>query len=214
MADSPLDQSKEKDRKTLNEDLLSAAGRGETQRVLDLLKQGAELNVQDAQGRTPVMMATYAHQTETVEALIRAGADINIRDNNLDNPLLYASARGLLDIVRLALDAKADTRLTNRYGGVSVIPASHRGHVEIVRELLTRSDVQVNHINNLGWTALLEAIILGDGKLAHQQIVQLLVDHGADVQIADKDGVTPLQHARNREYVEMEYILLKAGASA
>ena len=66
----------------------------------------------------------------------------------------------------------------------------------LVREILTHRDVDVNHVNNLGWTALLEAIILSDDGVTHQQIVQLLVDHGADTTIADKDGVTPLQHAR------------------
>jgi len=196
----------------IDEQLLLAAERGETKQVLNLLQHGAEINVQDEQGRTPIMRATYAHQAETVEALIRAGADINIRDNNLDNPLLYASAAGLLDIVKLAIDAQADTRLTNRYGGVSLIPAAERGHVEIVRELLTRSDVEVNHINNLGWTALLEAVILGTGKRAHQQIVQLLVDHGADVHLADKDGITSLQHARKRGFTTIESTLVKAGA--
>lgn len=198
--------------KPINEQLLLAAERGETEQVLDLLKQGAEINAQDEQGRTPIMRATYAQQAETVDALIRAGTDINIRDNNLANPLLYASAEGLLDIVKLALGARADTRFTNRYGGVSLIPAAERGHVEVVRELLTRSDVEVNHVNNLGWTALLEAVILGEGKLAHQQIVQLLVDHGADVQMADKDGVTPLQHARRRGFTAIASTLEKAGA--
>jgi uncharacterized protein len=196
----------------IDEQLLLAAERGETQRVLDLLQHGAAINVQDEQGRTPVMRATYASQTVTVDALIRAGADIDLRDNNLDNPLNYASAEGLLDIVRLAIDAHADTRLTNRFGGVSLIPAAERGYVEIVRELLTRSDVEVNHVNNLGWTALLEAIILGKGELAHQQIVQLLVDHGADVHLADKDGITPLQHARRRGFTAIASTLAKAGA--
>lgn len=198
--------------KRINEQLLLAAERGETEQVLAFLKQGAEINVQDEQGRTPIMRATYARQVETVDALIRAGADINIQDHTLANPLLYASAEGLLDIVKLALGARADTRLTNRYGGVSLIPAAERGHVEVVRELLTHSDVEVNHVNHLGWTALLEAVILGEGKLAHQQIVQLLVEHGADVQMADKDGVTPLQHARRRGCTAIASTLEKAGA--
>jgi ankyrin repeat protein len=195
----------------IDDQLLLAAERGETQHVLDLLQHGAAINAQDEQGRTPVMRATYAHQTETVAALIRAGADVDIRDDNLDNPLNYGSAEGLLDIVRLALDAHADMQLTNRYGGVSLIPAAERGHVEIVRELLTRSDVDVNHVNNLGWTALLEAIILGTGGHAHQQIVQLLVDYGADVRLADKDGVTPLEHAQRRSFTAIAATLAKAG---
>ncbi len=158
------------------------------------------------------MIATYQHNTGMVIALLQAGADVNIRDNNKENPLLHAGAQGWLDILRLAIDAHADTRLTNRFGGISIIPASERGHVEIVRELLTRTDINVNHINNLGWTALLEAIVLSNGGKAHQQIVQLLIDHGADINLADKNGVTPLQHARERGFTEIERILLQAGA--
>jgi ankyrin repeat protein len=198
--------------RAIDDQLLFAAERGETEHALDLLRQGAAINVQDEQGRTPIMRATYAHQTETVAALMRAGADVDMRDDNLDNPLNYASAAGLLDIVRLALDAHADTRLTNRFGGVSLIPAAERGHVEIVRELLTRSDVDVNHVNHLGWTALLESIILGTGGQAHQQIVQLLVDHGADVHLADKDGVTPMEHAQRRGFTAIASTLEQAGA--
>ena len=196
----------------LNQQLLQATQRGDREAALKLLQQGADINVRDAQGRTPVMVATYQHNTDMVRTLLQAGADVNIRDNNKENPLLHAGAQGWLDILKLAIEAHADTRLTNRFGGISIIPASERGHVEIVRELLTHTDINVNHVNNLGWTALLEAIILSNGGKAHQQIVQLLVDHGADVNLADKDGVTPLQHARERRFTEIEHILLQAGA--
>jgi uncharacterized protein len=196
----------------LNEQLLLSVQRGDRGTTSKLLQEGADINVRDVQGRTPVMIATYQHNTEMVRELIQAGADINIRDNNKENPLLQAGAQGWLDILRLAIEAHADTSLTNRFGGISIIPASERGHVEVVRELLTRTNINVNHINNLGWTALLEAIVLSDGGQAHQQIVQLLIDHGADVNLADKDGVTPLQYARKRGFAEIEHILLKAGA--
>ncbi len=197
---------------TSNEQLLKATQRGDREAVLKLLEEGADINVGDAQGRTPVMIATYQHNTDMVRVLLQAGADVNIRDNNKENPLLHAGAQGWLDILSLAIEAHADTRLTNRFGGISIIPASERGHVEVVRELLTRTDINVNHINNLGWTALLEAIILSNGGKAHQQIVQLLIDYGADVNLADKDGVTPLLHARERGFTEIEHMLLQAGA--
>src|SRR5690606_4058652 len=158
------------------------------------------INSTDELGRTAVVAATYNNQVDTVKALIQKGADINIRDNHLNNVLLYAGAEGLLEIVKLAIDAGADTKLTNRFGGTALIPASERGHVEVVNELLTRSDIDVNHINNLHWTALLEAVILGDGGEKHQQIVQLLVDHGADPNIGDGEGVTPLEHAQTRGF--------------
>jgi ankyrin repeat protein len=196
----------------LTADMILAAEAGDTAAVLSLLAAGATLNGQDERGRTAVMAATHGNQVETVRALIAAGADINLRDQRSDNPFLYAGAEGLLEILKLTIAAQADTRLTNRFGGTALIPAADRGHVEIVTELLTRTDVDVNHVNNLGWTALLEAIILSDGGVRHQQIVQLLVDHGADVTIADFEGVTPLAHARQRGFEEIVAILRQAGA--
>jgi ankyrin repeat protein len=196
------------DMNTLNEQLIRAAESGDTAAVLQSLAAGADINVRDARGRTPVMAATHAQQEQTVKALIDAGADINLRDNSLDNPFLYAGAEGFLDILKLTIAAHADTKLTNRYGGTALIPASERGHVGVVEELLLHTDVDVNHVNNLGWTALLEAIILSDGGERHQQIVQLLVDHGADITIADKNGITPLQHARRRGFSAIERILV------
>lgn len=176
------------------------------------LAAGADINARDSRGRTAAMAATHGDQPEALKLLIDNGADINIRDNRSDNPFLYAGAEGLLEILKLTIAAKADTRLTNRFGGTALIPACERGHVEIVRLLLTQTDVDVNHVNNLGWTGLLEAIILSDGGPAHQQIVQLLIAHGADVNLADKDGVTPLQHARQRQQTEIAALLAKAGA--
>lgn len=189
--------------------LIKAAREGDKDHLLTLLNIGANINAQDDEGNTAVMAATQQNQMEIVQVLIAHGADINIRNKRLDNVLLYAGAEGLLEIVQLAIQAGADTTITNRYGGIAIIPACERGHIEVVKELLTHSDTDVNHINDLHWTALLEAIILSDGGKTHQEIVQLLIDHGADITITDKDGVTPLQHARDRGYREMIEILEK-----
>jgi len=194
----------------MNEPLIGAADRGDTAAVLRLIADGSDINAQDARGRTPIMAATHANRVETVGALIAAGADINIRDDLKDNPFLYAGAEGLLEILWLLIAAGPDTRITNRFGGTALIPAAERGHVVVVEELLTRTNVDVNHINNLGWTALLEAVVLSDGGPRHQQIVQLLIDHAADVTIADQDGVTPLQHARKRGFAAIERMLAQA----
>jgi ankyrin repeat protein len=105
----------------------------------------------------------------------------------------------------------ADLRSTNRYGGTALIPAAERGYVETVRTLI-EAGTDLDHINNLNWTALLEAIILGDGGARHATIVQLLVDAGANVNLTDGDGIPPLVHARSRGYSEIEKILLAAGA--
>lgn len=181
----------------LNRALLKAANQGDKEAISKLLADGANIDATDERGRTSVMIAVHTNQLELFTFLVEQGANINIRDNQLDNPLLYAGAEGKLDFLKAAIAAGADTTITNRYGGTALIPAADRGHVEIVRELLMNSDVDVNHVNNLGWTALLEAIILGNGGKNHQEIVNLLVEHGADVNLADRSGVTPLQHAKN-----------------
>jgi ankyrin repeat protein len=148
-----------------------------------------------------------------VRALVDAGADVDIRDNRLDNVFLYAGAEGLLDILRIANEAGADPALNNRFGGIALIPASERGHVEVVRYLLAESDVDVDHVNRLGWTALLEAIILSDGGPAHQEIVGMLLEAGADPDLADAEGVAPLAHARSRGYDAIAALLVAAGAA-
>ncbi|WP_238162949.1 ankyrin repeat domain-containing protein [Kribbella capetownensis] len=104
------------------------------------------------------------------------------------------------------LPANPDLKLRNRFGGISVIPAGERGHVDYVRRVV-QTTIDVNHVNDLGWTALLEAVILGKGTEPWQEIVRILLAAGADPSLPDGDGVTPLQHARSRGYDEIAAIL-------
>lgn len=196
----------------MTQNLIQAAERGDAALVQQLLREGADLNGRDARGRTPIMAATHANKPAIVKILIQAGADINLQNEIKDNPFLYAGAEGLLDVLKLLIDAGADTRITNRFGGTALIPAAERGHVEVVQELLTRTDVKIDHVNNLGWTALLEAVILGDGGPRRTEVVRLLIAAGANVNIADGRGVSPLAHARQRGYTQMIALLERAGA--
>jgi len=191
--------------------LHQAAGKNDVAEIKKLLAQGAEIDARDADGRTALLVATHANRIEAAKALIDAGADVNAKDNINDSPYLYAGARGHLNILKMTLSHGADLKSVNRYGGTALIPASERGHVETVRTLI-KAGVKVDHVNNLHWTALLEAIILGDGGERHQKIVDLLVKAGADVNLADGDGVTPLQHARARGFGDIEAGLKVAGA--
>ncbi|OUB05262.1 hypothetical protein BK708_41645 [Bacillus thuringiensis serovar yunnanensis] len=189
--------------------LLAATEKNETNTVISLLKQGANINAMDNQGRTPLMIATYKNDVKTAKVLIEAGADVNIQDDMKNNPFLYAGAEGYLDILKLTIDAGADPTITNRYGGTALIPASEHGYIDVIKELLTRTNIDVNHVNNLGWTALMEAIVLSNGNETQQQVIRLLIEHGADVNIPDNDGVTPLEHARAHHFEEIEKILLE-----
>jgi ankyrin repeat protein len=162
--------------------------------------------------RSPLLIATHDNDIETARALIAAGADVNAKDQIADTPFLYAAAEGRLEILRMILaTGRANLADTNRYGGNALIPAAHHGHPEVVRELL-KTSIDVNLVNRLGWTALLETIILSDGGPVHQEILAQLIAAGADVNLADAEGASPLTHARRRGYTEMVEMLEQAGA--
>lgn len=192
-----------------NPPLVDAAARGDLAAVETLLAAGAPVDGRDARGRTALLAAAHANHPTIAVALIAAGADVNVKDAIQDSAFLYAAAEGRVEILKLALAAGADLASTNRYGGTALIPAAHHGHVEAVRILLD-TDIDVDHINNLGWTALIEAVILGDGGPVHTEIVRLLVEAGAQVELGDSDGVTPLEHAKRRGFTAMEAILAAA----
>lgn len=191
--------------------LHTAATQGDTTVIQQLLVNGADIEARDVQGRTALLRATRANQVGAATLLIEAGADVNAKDNIADSPYLYAGAQGFNDILLLTLAHGADLQSTNRYGGTALIPAAEKGHPETVKILLD-AGVAVDHINRLGWTALLEAIVLSRGGPVHQQIVDTLIQGGADVNLADGKGVTPLQHAQRLGFTEIVTLLQAAGA--
>ncbi|KAF1052442.1 MAG: hypothetical protein GAK43_01921 [Stenotrophomonas maltophilia] len=191
--------------------LLDAAARGDDDNVRRLLAEGVPVDISDTEGSTPLLLATAGNHLGVAQQLIEAGADVNRQNQRLDSAYLLAGASGHLAILRLTLAHGADLRSTNRYGGTALIPACERGHIDTVRTLL-QAGVDPNHINNLGWTGLLEAILLSDGGPAHQAIVELLLDGGANPSLADGDGITPLQHARQRGQQVIVARLQAAGA--
>jgi ankyrin repeat protein len=192
--------------------LLTAASRDDAGGVSAALAAGAAIDARDGQQRTALLLAVQRGNTELARDLIGRGADINAVAGNHDTPWLLAGALGRTEMLAAMLGTgKVDYTKRNRYGGNALIPACERGHVETVRLLLERSGIDVNHVNNLGWTALLEAVILSDGGPRHIEIVKLLLAAGADPNIADRDGVTPLQHARDRCYDAIAALIKDAG---
>jgi ankyrin repeat protein len=171
------------------------------------LAAGAAVEARDGRRRTPLLLAALGDHVATAEVLVAAGADPDAQDDRLDSPWLVTGVTGSVAMMRALLPAGPDPTVVNRFGGVSVIPASERGHVDYVRAVLRETDIDVDHVNRLGWTALLEAVILGDGGLAHQEIVELLITAGATPDLPDGDGVTPLQHAERRGFTEIAALL-------
>ena len=196
---------------TLQQKLLLEASRDNYVAVEEVLSQGVDIETRDANGRSALLIATHHNAIKVAQLLIEAGADVNAMDSINDSPYLYAGAEGRLEILLMTLNHGADLASVNRYGGTALIPAAHHGHIETVRQLL-KTKINIDHINNLSWTALLEAIILGDGGERYIEIVRMLVDAGADVNIGDANGLSPLDHAIKAGYSKITKILRAADA--
>ena len=167
----------------------------------------------DERGRTPLVAAAYGNHTGVAEVLLAAGADPNEKDRSVQSAYLISTSEvgdrpALLDLL---LSNGADVQSRDSFNGTGLIRAADRGFPRIVERLLA-TDIPVDHVNRLGWTALHEAIVLGDGGPAHVEVVGLLVGAGADVNLPG-NGQLPLAQATARGYDEIAAILRDAGAS-
>jgi ankyrin repeat protein len=192
--------------------LHEAAAKGDVAEIEKLAAEGEKLNIQDSKSRTPLHVAVYLKQQAAARALLKLGADPNALEIERYDIVTIAAVANDLEMLKIAIEGGASAKnITSRYDGTALIAAAHLGHAEAVKMLID-AKAPLNHANNLGWTALMEAIVLGNGGLNHTATVRELVDAGADVNIADRQKTTPLQHARRRGYVEIARILENAGA--
>ncbi|AXI43997.1 ankyrin repeat domain-containing protein [Sulfitobacter sp. SK011] len=184
-----------------------AAHEGQVDEINRLIAAGADLNARDRVGRTPVHVAAFASHDDAIAALAKGGADMNALENRVYDVLTIAAVANDPELVSLALDLgnKPDL-ITSIYDGTALIAAAHLGHHDVVARLVA-GGAPLDHVNNLAWTALIEAVVLGDGGPDHIKTVQILVEAGADKTIGDRDGVTPLQHATARGYTDITMLL-------
>lgn len=192
--------------------LHAAAARGDAESARRLIASGANVNERDGYRRTPLHVATFAKQRDIIALLVKAGADINAQERDRYDGVTIAAVADDVETLRLLLKLGASARaITSRYDGTALIAAAHLGHDEVVK-LLIAAGAPLDHVNNLGWTALIESIVLGNGGKRHTETLRALVQAGANVSLADRNRATPLQLARQRGYREMVQILEKAGA--
>ena len=194
--------------------LHAAAQRGDLALLQRKLAAGADVNARDAQGRTPLHVATFARQREVIRALAAAGAPLGQLENDRYDAVTIAAVADDEETLRVLLALGASAKLvTSRYDGTALIAAAHLGHAGVVRQLI-QAGAPLDHVNNLHWTAVIEAIVLGDGGPRHQATLRALIDGGASLAQADREGRTPLVLARSRGYIAMARLLEQAGARA
>jgi ankyrin repeat protein len=187
--------------------LHAAAHAGDAVEIGRLIGQGTDPNARDAHGRTPLHVAAFAARHEAMRALVRGGADPRALESQRYDTITIAAVRDDVATLRVAIEIGGNPKaITSPYEGTALIAAAHLGHDGVVSELI-RAGAPLDHVNNLGWTALMEAVILGDGGQRHVEVVRALVAAGARRDIADRDGATPIEHARRRGYAAIETLL-------
>ncbi len=192
--------------------LHQAAAEGDIARIEQLVASGANRDATDNRRRTPLHVAAFQRRHSALETLLRLGADANALDADRYDIVTIASVANDVPMLKIALAGGARAgNITSPYDGTALIAAAHLGHADIVHVLIA-AGASPDHVNNLGWTALLESIVLGDGGKNHTDTLAALVRAGANVNIADRQGTTPLQLARSRNYAAMVRILTEAGA--
>jgi hypothetical protein len=187
--------------------LHAAAAQGDVALIKQLVAAGANVNATDPYGRTPMHVAAYQSHDAAVLALAEAGGDPNLLERDKYDIITIAAVADDAEMVATAVKAGGKaTNITSIYDGTALIAAAHEGNWESI-DVLIKAGAPLDHVNNLGWTAMIEAVVLGDGGERHQKSLKLLIDAGADQTIADRNGKTPLDLARERGYEAMVKML-------
>lgn len=159
------------------------------ERINILVKYGADMTMQDSDGRTPLYIAISRHNADMIELLLRISDDpiklLNIKDNAGYKPLLLAIHNGANEHI-LDLLCRPGAEGSILHG------LAHTNYIKEVRYLL-RKRHDPNEKNDSGLTPLHIAIIN-----KNYDMMQLLIDGGANVHIANNDGLTALEMAKEQ----------------
>ncbi|KAF5014024.1 hypothetical protein FDECE_5 [Fusarium decemcellulare] len=177
--------------------LLLAAKSGHLVRAIQIIDEGANINLLDIDGRSALSVATEHGHKDLVLALVEREADLNMVDANGASPLWWASRYGHETVVELLLDQGARINTPDTDGQSPLSVASHHGHLATVKLLLERG-ANPNSSTGYGKTALIFAVIT---RQLH--VVELLLRFGAGANYVTPQGDTPLSLAEENGYQEL-----------
>lgn len=222
--------------------LMHAAREGEAECVRLLLEHGAPVNATTPEGVSALTKAVQAGNPDCVKELLKAGADPLIKNKNTDDTLLHAAARvGFAEGVQLLCEAGVPVNSLNSSGESPLLLATDRGSVSCVGVLL-RNGADVNLVGENVKSPILLAIERGNEAIVKQllasgaefgptnekkagllhyaaqhaddetDMLELLLQHGADLHATDADGLTPLFYAARSADPKVVKWLIQRGA--
>jgi len=190
--------------------LAMAAEAGHLNVVELLIKLGAQIDIQNDRGITPLMGASAAGYLKVVQHLVQRGASIGMQAAGVDNcsALSVAAQFGRTNVVEFLLNAGASVDMQDAHGATALMLASQNGHLDIVHLLLRhKAAADIQAAGNQNATALIFAANNG-----HSHAVQALLQADAQIDLANAQGITPLMFAAHTGGKEVGELLLKNGA--
>ena len=196
-------------------DLIDQASSGNLKAVRGLIDTGANVDAQDKQRRTALMLASKKGHLDIVKTLVNAGAALNLQSNERgyggNTALMYACRHGHLEVVKTLINVGADIDSQGKgwdhEGYTALIYAVYSGHQRIVKVLID-AGADINIQNGSGQIALICASLMG-----YLEIVKVLIDAGADINIQNGSGQTALIRASRKGHLEIVKTLIQAGAN-
>ncbi|WP_342263506.1 ankyrin repeat domain-containing protein [Spiroplasma endosymbiont of Clivina fossor] len=200
-----------------------AARNGQLELVKLLLERGANPNIQEKKGLTPLYFAAESDKTEVVQELLtnknsKNTIDINLSNNLGDTPLQIASFKGHHKVVELLLkNHKIDVNKKDYYGDNALIVAARNGKTNVVKELLKHSDIDVNFSNKEGNNALISATFKGNVETVNLLLIEIRKlykdkEFKEFINKANNSSLTSLQYAAFDGNIELVKLLLSYGA--
>lgn len=178
-----------------------AASRGETTLISDILAQGSDINEVNKHGKTALMLAAGNGRVEATKLLLKLNADIDAQEIDGMTALMMAASDGKTEAVKVLIEAGADVNIFNNYGATAMTNAAFFNHADSVRAILD-SKQKVNKATN-------ENALLITAGLGLENIMQMLLDYGVDVNARGKKGRTPLMAAIEFDHIGTVKLLLK-----
>ncbi|XP_064189964.1 kinase D-interacting substrate of 220 kDa B-like isoform X1 [Anguilla rostrata] len=183
--------------------LMLAAEQGSLEIVQELIRRGANINLDDVDCWTALISAAREGHVEVVTELLANNANLEHRDMGGWSALMWAAYKGRTEVARLLLEKGANPNITGQYSVYPIIWAAGRGHAEIVR-LLLQYGGKVNCSDKYGTTPLIWA-----SRKGHYDCVMHLLDNGADVDQEGANSMTALIVAVRGGYAEVVRELLQ-----
>ncbi|XP_052001471.1 kinase D-interacting substrate of 220 kDa isoform X1 [Xyrauchen texanus] len=200
-----LDKYREVDTRSDNGQtpLMVASEQGSLEIVQELIKRGANINLDDIDCWTALISAAKEGHAGVVKELLENNANVEHRDMGGWSALMWAAYKGREEVARLLLQKGANPNITGQYSVYPIIWAAGRGHAEIV-QLLLQHGAKVNCSDKYGTTPLIWA-----ARKGYYDCVMHLLENGANVDQEGANSMTALIVAVRGGFTEVVKELLK-----